>query len=272
METIKNIFYSVIGPSCVTIKACAQQKMQTGLLKGMAEHFVRLIQFVVFVLLWKGFSANNADMGGFTLAELLAYTLLSFVLRRQLDIISPATSMMWEGSIVGRYTRPVPVFSSFVAETIGKQWVPYFCYFSLPVLLVSMPLGISILPANGIFFLCFLLSLCFSVLLGFAIDLIFAAFAIRLKNGMFMATQIREAVYALFSGALIPFSMFPTWAQKLLTILPFGSVASAPLTIYVGKGSPCPLLLLQLFWVIVLAFFARWAYKKSEEEMVSYGG
>lgn len=79
---------------------CTRQVFDGGILCVTAEHLVRLVQFVLLVLLWKALAAGGADLGGMTPSGLLTYTLMSSVLRPQLNIISPATSALWEGSII----------------------------------------------------------------------------------------------------------------------------------------------------------------------------
>ena len=255
-----------------TASACARQMLGGGLLRAVAPNLVRIAQFAVLVLLWKGFAAAGADLGGMSLPQLLTYTLMSFAFRQQMDIISPATSSMWEGSVIGRYTRPMPVYLSYISETVGRRWLPYWAFFALPALLVAPLLGISPLPASAARLGLFAVSLLLSCVIGFGLDLLLAAFAMRLKNAMWAVNQIRDAIYNLLSGALIPFALFPGWAQWLLGLLPFGSVASAPLSIYIGLGQPWQLLGLQLFWAVAIWPLAHLAYKKGEEGMVSYGG
>lgn len=255
-----------------TIALTARQMLASGPAQLAWTHLARLVQFGVFVLLWRGFYKAGADLGGMTVEALLTYTLLSFAVRQQLDIITPATSSLWEGSVVGRYTRPMPVYLSYMAETIGRWWLPGWLLFSLPVMLVSPLLGINPLPASWQRGLLFLLSLALSAAIGFAFDLLFSALAIRLKNAVWAATHIREAIFNLLSGALIPFALMPEPVARVLGLLPFGSIAAAPLTIYVGTGDPAPLLALQAVWAAVLWPLAHWCYKKGEERMVSYGG
>lgn len=251
---------------------CACQAFGNGFVAVFSKNFVRLAQFIIFVLLWKGFAAAGVDMGGMSERSLLTYTLLSFAFRPQLDVLTPATSSMWEGSVVGRYARPMPVYLSYAAETIGRWWLPFGVYFTLPALLLAPLLGINPLPVGLLQGLLFLCSLGLSCVIGFGLDILLAAFAMRMKNSMFMVNQIREAVTILLSGALIPFSLFPHSIQPVLSLLPFGSVANAPLSIYTGSGNPLFLMPLQLFWCVAVWAVSHTVYKKSEERMVSYGG
>lgn len=256
-----------------TMFMCAKQVFDGGILCVAGEYFVRLVQFALMILIWKSLAKEGADLGGMTLQQLLTYTLMSSVLRQQLNIISPATSALWEGSIISRYTRPIPVIGSFVIETVGRWWIPVFLFFGLPLWLLAPLLGIHPLPADIVTGVQAAISLIASVSLGFAVDLIFASFAIRLKNGCWAVTHIREAIYSLLSGELIPFALFPWGLGAIFALTPFGSIAHAPLTIYIGAAdNPWQVIGLQLFWNAVLWYLALLCFHKSEERMISYGG
>lgn len=85
--------------------------------------------------------------------------------------------------------------------------------------------------------------------------------------------NIRENLASVMSGSLIPFALFPWGIGQVLSWLPFGSIASAPLSIYTGLTEDVgKLLLIQLFWNVVIWYLAVVSYRKSEEEMISYGG
>lgn len=252
---------------------CTKQLFDGGILCVAGEYLVRLLQFIMLVCIWKALAQEGADLGGMPLSALLTYTLMSSVLHQQLNIVSPATSALWEGSIIGRYLRPLPVIASFVMETIGKWWIPVFLFYGLPLWLAAPFMGIRALPADARSGWLALLSLVFSVSIGFALDLLFASFAIRLKNGAFAVVHLRESIFALLSGELIPFALFPWNLGKLFALTPFGSITHAPLSIYTGLAAdPFSLIRIQIFWNVVLWILALNVFHKSEERMVSFGG
>lgn len=237
------------------------------------EYLVRLLQFIMLIFIWKALAGKGADLGGMTLSALLTYTLMSSVLHQQLNIVSPATSALWEGSVIGRYLRPLPVITSFVVETVGRWWIPVFLFYGLPLWLIAPLLGIRSLPADARSGMLAFVSLLASAAIGFAMDLLFAALAIRLKNGCFAVVRLRESIFSLLSGELIPFALFPWGLGHVFAYTPFGSITHAPLTIYTGLASdPLRLIGLQLFWCVALWIAAVCVYHKSEERMISYGG
>ncbi len=255
----------------VTSKLSATRALDGGLFYMLSGHLLKLARLIILLLLWRSLAAQGADLGGLSLEQLLLYTMLSSILTEQLSIVTPATTAFWEGSIASRYLRPLPVLAQMMAETVGG-WLPGVLLYSIPMVLASGLVGISLgsaFMANG---LLFLLSLGLSISLGFAIDFLFAAAVIYVKNASYTAYSIRQAVTKLFSGALIPFALLPWGLGNVFELLPFGSVASAPLLIFVGADDPARLILLQAAWNVVLWPVTLIVFKGSEERMVSYGG
>lgn len=255
-----------------TAIVCAKQAFDGSLLCVSGEYLVRFLRFAALIFIWKTSAAAGADFG-MPIGKLLTYTLMASILRQQFEIVTPATSALWEGSIAGRYTRPVPIPVSLAAETVGRWWIPVFLFYSLPLWLLAPLFEIDPCPDSAAAGLLFAFSLFLSVSIGFSLDLIFASAAVRMKNGCWAAVQIRESLTSLASGALIPFSVFPHGLGTVLACLPLGSVANAPLAVYTGTAeNPRALILLQAFWAAILWAAARKLFRKSEERMISLGG
>lgn len=252
-------------------RLCATQAFDGGVVHVLGGYGIRLVRLVILLMVWRSILDGGADAGGMALAQVLTYTLVSSVFSDQMDIVTPATMAFWEGSIIGRYTRPMPVLAQLIAETAGR-WLPSLLLYSLPMLLLAPLLGVNVLPASLLRGAAFAASMMMTVSLGFAMDFLYAALSVRLTNASWMAYTIRGAILNVFSGVLIPFALLPWGIGDVLALLPFGSLASAPLTIYVGAGSILKPLLLQAGWNAVLWPLALLAVRKSQERMVSYGG
>jgi ABC-2 type transport system permease protein len=254
-----------------TARLCATQTFSGGVLYVLGNWILRAIATLVLLAVWRALLADGADTGGLTPAQVLTYLLLSAILAEQLNIVSPASTAFWEGTLANRYTRPLGIVRQLVAETMGR-WLPHLAFFSLPMWLLAGPLGVSLLPASPAAVLHFALSLGLAIGLGFALDLLFAALALHIPNAGWMALYIRNAFFTLFSGALIPFALLPWGLGAVLELLPFGSLASAPLTMFTGMADPLRTLLLQAGWNVVLWPLALWVWRRSVERMVAYGG
>lgn len=254
-----------------TGRLCATQTFSGGILYVVGTWFLKAVSTMVLLQVWRALLDDGAGTDGLTVSQVLTYVLLSAVLSEQLNIVSPASTAFWEGTLANRFTRPLSVIGQMVAETMGR-WLPHLLFFSLPVLALAPLLGVSILPASSASALVFLVSLAMAISLGFAMDLVFASLALYIPNAGWMALYIRNAFFTLFSGALIPFRLLPWGLGNLLELLPFGSLASAPLTMFTGMGNPVETLLLQGGWNLLLWPFALWLWHRSEERMVAYGG
>lgn len=270
---IKFMKYKVLKSCWATVMMSAKQVFDGNILTISGEYFIKFMQFIMFTLIWKSLIKDGKSFDGAELSQILTYSLMASILKPQLDIVTPATSALWEGSIIGRYTRPISVIGSLIAETIGRYWIPVFLFYGLPLWLLSPLLGINPFPASFFNGIMAFVSLLLSISLGFALDLLFASFAIRLKNGCWAATRARESIYSLLSGALIPFIFFPWGLGKVFRLLPFGSIGNAPLTIYTGIESEIMLIVgVQMFWNVILWIAGIKIFKKSEERMISFGG
>lgn len=250
-----------------TARMCATQKFDGNFLFVFSGYAVRLVRMAALIAVFRSLPPD----GGMSFSQMLTYTVLASALSDQLYFFTPATTALWEGSIIGRFTRPVPILSDLIAETIGR-WVPSLLFYTLPVLAAAPLLGVHMFPPDAAAGFLSAFSLLLSISLGFAVDFIFSGIAIRLKNGCWAAQAIRESLTLLLSGALIPFALLPKGVGRALALLPFGSLAGAPLAIFVGTGNALRLIVLSLFWNAVLWPAATAFFEKSKEKMISYGG
>lgn len=256
-----------------TISMCTKQIFDGGVLCIAGGYLVQAVQLFMLLFIWSALAQEGADLGGLSLNQLMTYTLISAAFHQQLNVVSSATAALWEGSIIGRFMHPAPVPVSFIAETVGRHWIPDFIFYSIPLLALAPLIGVSRWPADIFSGFLALLSLALAASLGFAVDLLFAAFAMYLKDGCWAAKAVRDAAYSLLSGETIPFALFPWGLGSLFAILPFGSIAHAPLTIYVGAADqPLKTIAVQLVWNMILWFAAAKVFKKSKERMISFGG
>ena len=250
-----------------TIKMSAAGKLNGGILALFSGYLLKIIYLLPMVFLWRALARGGADLGGFSLGQLLTYTCVSALLGSLLNVQSGAVTWHYEGQILDLYRRPRTIFGQLITSTIGG-WLPELLFFSLPLILILPFFGVSIVPVTVWFFPCLILS----ISLGFAVDFLFSCFIIRMKNANWMAYSLRNAVTLVLSGAVIPFDLLPWGMGGFFKFLPFGSLAAAPLSVFVGMSEASQVMPLQIFWNISLWPLATLAFAKSREKMVSYGG
>lgn len=250
-----------------TALMCVKEQGHFGLAELVHLYLLRAVSLLALLFVWFTLFQQGADLDGLTLEQMLAYTLLSSVLYPMLNVQTPASSWMHGGEMLGLYQRPASLYGQLIAHTVGG-WLMQLMLFSLPVLIIAGFAGIEVLPRSGWFFL----SLPLAVMQGFAVDFLFTCLLIRLRGLEWTMHSIRGALSAVLTGALIPFAALPWNLGAWLSLSPFGTLAGAPLALYVGLDSAAHLIPAQIFWNVVLWPLALWLFARSRERMVSYGG
>lgn len=250
-----------------TARMCLKEQQYFGLAELVRSYLIRTVTLLAMLAIWRALFAAGADLDGLTLPQMMTYTLLSTVLKPLLDVRTPGSSWLHDGTILGLYQRPASIFGQLTAHTVGG-WGMQLLLFSLPVTVIAALAGISVVPASGWFFV----SLPLAVSQGFAVDYLFTCLLIRLRNLEWTVHSIRESLTALLTGAVIPFAVLPWGLGDWLALSPLGTLAGAPLALFVGLDTAAHLIPVQIFWNATLWPLAVWLFMRSRERMVSYGG
>lgn len=250
-----------------TAKLCLKEQSYFGFANLLAQYLLQAGSLAALLMIWRSLFLQGVDLEGMRLEQFYTYTVLSTMLAPLLNIHTPASGWLHDGTMLGLYQRPAGVFAQLAAHTIGGWGMRLLCL-SLPVLVISLACGLDMRPVS----LWFFPSLILSVLQGFAVDFLFACLLIRMRNLEWTVHCLREALTALFTGSLIPFAVLPWGIGDILQLSPFGTLAGAPLAIFTGLSEPGLLILTQIIWNVILWPFAIYCFKASGERMVSYGG
>lgn len=250
-----------------TARMLMKEQGYFGLSELLHIYLMRAVTLLTLLMVWNALFSQGADMDGLTLRQMMTYTLLSTVLQPMLNIRTPASSWLHDGTMLGLYQRPASIFGQLIAHTVGG-WGMQLLLFSLPVVLIAALLGMQVLPQSPWFFL----SLPLAIAQGFAVDFLFTCLLIRLRGLEWTIYSIREALNVMLTGALIPFAALPWNLGAWLSLSPLGTLTGAPLALCVGLDSAARLIPAQVFWNITLWPLALWLFSRSRERMVSYGG
>ena len=246
---------------------CAREKGYFGLGWLAGQYLLKGAGVFMLAMLWRVLLEGDAAGQALSYRQAVAYTLVSGALEPLLNVRTPASSWLHDGTILSLYLRPRGLMAQLAAHTVGG-WLMSLALFSLPLLIVGALSGVDLRPAGPWFFLS--LPLCAAQ--GFAVDFLFACLLIRLRNLEWVVHSLREALTALLTGALIPFAALPWGLGRILSLTPLGTLAGAPLALYTGLDSAARLIGAQLVWNALLWPLAIWALQRSRERMVSYGG
>ena len=240
--------------------------MYFGVVELVGSYVLKLTQVLLFLMLWRMLFAQGVREE-MTLEQMQRYVLLSSVFAPLLDVRTPASDWLHDGTMMSLYGRPLGIFGQLTAHTLGQAFLP-MCIFTPLALLIAWALGISLMPASPWFWL----SLPLATAQGFAVDYLFACLIIRTGNLSWTILSFRNALTVLLTGALIPFSALPFGLGDILILSPLGTLAGASLAIATGLSKPGVLVPVQILWNVTLWPLALYCFRRSKERMVSYGG
>ncbi len=234
------------------------------------EFLLRGLRLAVLLALWRQIFAA-ADETPVALASVLTYALLSDALAPMLDARTTISGAFWNGDVVNYFLRPMPLVAAFSSEMLGR-WAVHIVGFSVPALLLAPLLGVHLLPAGASTGAWFALSLILSISVGLALDFGLAALTVALEQPVWLVQWVRDALFLVAGGALIPLALLPWGLGDVFSWLPFAALAWAPLAIYTGMGEPLPLVARQIGWSLALWPLAGWLFRAHREKVVGYGG
>jgi len=99
-----------------------------------------------------------------------------------------------------------------------------------------------------------------------------AVIALRTERGV---VALVPSIVIVFSGNLLPLSLFPDSLAALLLLQPFAGLLDIPIRLYTGQVSGAPgvaLLGLQLAWLLLLVWLGRWAVARALARLEVHGG
>ncbi len=237
----------------------------------LIDYLMRLFRVLLLLSLWRILLKNHPEIPGLPLSKLLTYTLISEIFAQQIACRTELETSFWNGSITTRFLRPLNIFTQFTWEMLGT-WTVGFCFFSLPLFLCGPLLGVNPFPSDIYCGGMFLVSIILAVMVGLAIEYLFAASAIWLGCHPYIINRVRSALGALLSGAVIPLALFPWGLGRFLSWLPFAATGSIPLRIYTGDHDFLSLLSAQIFWAVLLWLFVNRFWESQREKMLLVGG
>lgn len=237
------------------------------------KYLLRLLRVALLLSVWRAVYAGKGEVGGLVVAEVLTYTLVAEAFQAQLDARTMLDWNVFQGTIGIRLLRPVSIFGDLTAEMVGT-WFWDFMRFSVPLVAIAPLLGVDPRPATLAAGMLFVPSLVLAVAVGAAVDLLFGCVTVWMSasGAVWVVRYMRQGITTLLSGAFIPLSLMPWGIGRVVSWLPFASMASAPLRIFIGQDDPAPLLLGQAAWAIALWCTLRIAWRASVPKLVAFDG
>jgi viologen exporter family transport system permease protein len=231
---------------------------------------------LMMAAVWIAAYQDQTTVAGFSLAEMLAYTVGVMILRTLITVhLEHGIDIeIRRGDLSNHLVRPFNIWAFWFVDSIG--WKMFRNALSIPVVLgclfwfgselgpLSVPLErlplllISVLLGAVV---CFFLKLC----LGFT------SFW---TNDIIGTATLYEVVATILGGMLIPIALLPEGLQTVARLLPIQAIYSVPLSILLGKSdgpSAWYGILLQVGWIVVLWALALVLWRAGLRQYESVG-
>lgn len=242
-----------------------------------AEFILNLLFMYVYACLWRALYAQRAQVGGYTLKEMLTYivvsqTLLTFNFTLRLPGV--LSEKMRSGAISMDLMKPVDFQFLTIAEGTGTS-LHTLLFNMVPKFLVFYFLLHISAPASVVAGLAFALSVALGYAVLSATQFAVAATALHIVDTRGVNALVTWVVNWLFAGYFVPLSFYPAVMQKIAAALPFQCTVSTPTLIYTGQLSGYALLTalgLQVVWVAALLLVGRAILLAGRARLAVQGG
>lgn len=234
------------------------------------------IHVLIAYYLWQAlFAASGAAlMGGYTFkAMMFYYVSASFVYQAVQPQMGMVSQEIFDGSLSKYLIYPC---SYFIMKFLGQAArallvaLQYLLAVFLFVALFGVPEGYLVnLSTIGQSLLLTGLALVLYFLVAIAIEC--CAFWLDVIWNLLVMFQF---IVTFLGGRLVPLSLFPSWAQDVLSWSPFPYMISVPARAMMGKVSNEELLqaaLVLIAWIIVMYFVARAVYRRGLKSFTGVG-
>lgn len=224
---------------------------------------------------WMAIYGNGDSLGGFTATQMTSYVAVSWMARafyfNNLD--REISTDIRDGSIAIQFIRPYNYVLVKMMQGLGEGMFR-FLLFMIPGMAIAMLLFPVELPTAPSAWAGFLVMLFFSFLINSQINIItgLSAFFVENNEGVM---RMKRVIVDLFSGLIVPISLFPGWLSSVLEFLPFQAITYLPGSVFTGRVQGVGIwnvLGVQVAWFLVLLIPIVWLYHAARQRLFVQGG
>ncbi|MNB70889.1 hypothetical protein D3C75_174470 [compost metagenome] len=224
---------------------------------------------------WKAIYGQGESLGGFTASQMTTYVAVSWMARafyfNNLD--REISTDIRDGSIAIQFIRPYNYVLAKMMQGLGEGMFR-FMLFMIPGMAIAMLLFPVKLPSDPAAWAGFLVMLFFSFLINSQINVITGLLAFFVENNEGLM-RMKRVIVDLFSGLIIPISLFPGWLSGILKVLPFQAITYLPGSVFTGRVKGVGIwnvLGIQIFWFAVLLIPLFFLYRAARQRLFVQGG
>jgi ABC-2 type transport system permease protein len=228
-----------------------------------------------YYFLWKAIYGSSESLGGMSVTQMTTYVAISWMARafyfNNLD--REIANEIRDGSVAVQFIRPYNYLIVKMMQGFGEGLFRLFL-FSVPGMIVASLLFPVVLPSNPGVWAVFLVMLLFSFLINSQINILTGLLAFFVENNEGMMRMKRVAV-DLFSGLIIPVSLFPAAMSAVLEWLPFQAITYLPGSVFTGRVTGAAVyqaFAVQVVWFLILIVPIWWMWRRARSRLFVQGG
>lgn len=247
---------------------------------------MRFLPIITQIFLWWAIyesvsptdSPGGTSIGGFRLADMIAYYLLTMIARAFSSMPGLASGIalqIREGEIKKFLVQPVDLVGFLLVTRIAHKLAYY---------------SVAVLPFALVFFLCRgyfvegwpdamrIVAFIASLLMGFLIGFFLEA-AIGMIGFWFLEVSSLLFIYMLFSfflsGHMFPITLLPDSIEWIVQLLPLKYLAYFPAAVFLGKIPDDQLpteMAIEAAWLVIMIVLCRLLYRLGVRRYSGFGG
>ncbi|MDQ7795028.1 MAG: ABC-2 family transporter protein [bacterium] len=235
----------------------------------------------LLLAIWSAISRQH-QIPGYTPQQIVLYMIVARVVqagvRNRVD--RDLANLIYRGNLAQELRLPVNHQLYTVIKVLSRNGWSFLYGATVTVVLSTLfirgmrlvPEG-SVLPALGPEMLLGLpavsVALGLSVSSNYCIGLL--AMWTRTQKGI---AHLKDLLFAVLSGALIPLDLFPDWLRQISAVMPYRWIVYEPTRILTGLSTPgeaLRLLAIQCLWVLGLGLVSSLAWKRAVRKLEVHG-
>lgn len=233
-----------------------------------------VLGMVIYYSFWHAVYRQTSKIGHMNFHQMITYSVVAMMLANYVSGVGTALAAnIKNGSVAIELMRPYDLLLKLVAMDLGSKLTTSVRN-ALPLLLIGfLFLGVHA-PTSVMGGLQFVFSAALGILIGTQVDLLVGVLAFWTVNTWGLRV-LRNGILSIFSGSIIPLTLFPHWLLVISKWLPFASMVFSPVAIYTGtlQGSAAWWSILeQVAWLFVMYLIVRIVWAGALRKVVIFGG
>lgn len=260
-------------------------RMYPALLRvGFVSAVAYRAEFLIWVLttnlplinlaLWVAVS-RDGPVAGFGPGDFAAYYLATLIVRQLTGswVVWELTMEVRQGTLGLRLLRPLHPLLAFSAENLAALPMRALICTPIALILVSVA-GPEALADDPLVWLAVPALVLGAWLLTFVVMCIIGTFAFFVESAS-AVFEVWLGLFTVFSGYLVPLSLFPPWLREIAEWLPFRLLLGVPVEAMLGRlsrGEIATALLWQALWIAAAALVLRVTWSAGLRRFAAFGG